>query len=404
MLAATPVHASAAVGRGESLAQQIPCVVAPKWMQPIQALPVGSNQQPVPNVALLGSRRAAFARRGWRGRSAADAPRAWMPLTLSCPNDPAMSTSTTRHFLQLPDLTPEEVRRVLELGRRIKAAPHEYAEALKNRVLLMIFAKPSLRTRVSFEAGMAQMGGHAIYYDLGNSPLGAGKESIADTARASTRMVDAVMARLFEHEEIEEFAAHSSVPVVNGLTNYTHPCQILADLMTVAEKKGTLEGLTLCYTGDAQNNVTHSLLYGCAMLGVNIRVACPSGAEYEPLPKVVARAKEYAAKHGSEVTVSHDAKAAAQKADVIYTDSWMSYHIPKDEAQARRQLFLPYQVNAELMQQAKPDAVFMNCLPAERGAEQTAEVIDGPNSIVFDQAENRLHAQKGLLVFLLAGG
>ena len=311
-------------------------------------------------------------------------------------------SATPRHLLRLPDLGPETVRQILQLGHTVKKSPQQFADALKQKTLLMIFAKPSLRTRVSFETGMTQLGGHAIYYDIANSPMGgAGKETIADSAAASTRMVDLVMARLFEHAQILEFAGSSRVPVINGLTNYTHPCQILADLLTIEEKKGELAGRTLAYCGDSNNNVTHSLLFGCAMTGVNIRVASPPGADYEPLPEVLALATEYASKSGSTVQVTHDAVEAVRGADVVYTDSWMSYHIPKDQRESRLRTFMPYQVTSDLMKHAKPDAVFMNCLPAMRGEEQTAEVVDGPQSIVFDQAENRLHAQKAAMLVLM---
>ncbi|MGE3854383.1 MAG: ornithine carbamoyltransferase [Planctomycetota bacterium] len=314
-----------------------------------------------------------------------------------------MSASPS-HLLRLPDLTVDTVKQILALGHAVKKSRETYADALKQKTLLMIFAKPSLRTRISFEAGMTQLGGHAIYYDIATSPMGGvGKETIADSARACTRMVDLVMARLFEHTQIEEFAANSSVPVINGLTNYTHPCQILADLMTIEEKKGvgSLPGRTLAYCGDGNNNVTHSLLYGCAMTGVNIRVACPAGTDYTPLAGVVELANDYASKAGSQVLITNDAAEAVSGADVVYTDSWMSYHIPKEQRPSRLATFMPFQVTEALMKLAKPDAVFMNCLPAMRGEEQTAGVVDGPQSIVFDQAENRLHAQKAAMLVLL---
>ena len=272
---------------------------------------------------------------------------------------------------------------------------------MHRKMLVMIFEKPSLRTRVSFETGACQMGGDAIYYDMSTSPMGAGKETIEDTVKTLNRYASIVMARLFKHEVMEEMAQHATIPVINGLTNFNHPCQILADLQTVAEHKGALAGLTLTYLGDSNNNVTHSLLYGCTKLGIHIRVGCPKGEEYSPLQSVVDQATEEAAKNGSTVTITHDPIAAVQDSDVVYTDSWMSYHIPKDQLEARVKMFTPYQVNGELMSHAKADAVFMNCLPAQRGFEQTAEVIDGPQSIVFDQAENRLHAQKAVMATLL---
>jgi ornithine carbamoyltransferase len=305
-----------------------------------------------------------------------------------------------RHLTSLYDFTSEELMKIIDLGIELKKNPEKYATALKDKTLLMIFEKPSLRTRVSFEVGMTQMGGHAIFYSIKDSPLGK-KESIEDTVKTASRYVDIIMARLFEHDHIMKMAEHSGVPVINALTNFSHPCQIACDLQIIKEKKGKLNGLKLTYLGDSNNNVTHSLLYGCSMVGMDIFVGCPKGEEFEPQPQVVAKAKEFAEKHGSKVVVTNDPIEAAKDADIIYTDSWMSYHIPKEKESERVKIFQPYQVNSDLMKQAKPDAVFMNCLPAMRGYEQTAEVIDGSQSIVFDQAENRLHVQKAIMLFLL---
>ena len=307
-----------------------------------------------------------------------------------------------QHLLSLSDWTTDEIDKVLTLATEVKAAPAKYADSMHRKTLVMIFEKPSLRTRVSFEIGMVQMGGHAIYYDLSTSPLGAGKETVHDTVKTLSRYGDVIMARLFKHETLEEMALHSSIPVINGLTDYSHPCQILADLLTVREHKGALKGRTLAYFGDSNNNVTHSLLFGCAMVGMNIRVGCPASAEYEPLPNVLEEARTHAERNGSEIVVTSDPLNAAQGADVIYTDSWMSYHIPKGQLAAREAALRPFQVSSEVMAAAAPDAIFMNCLPAMRGYEQAAEVIDGPQSVVFDQAENRLHAQKAV-VLTLAG-
>ena len=304
------------------------------------------------------------------------------------------------HLVNLDDWTPEEVTTLVAEAEAVKSNPYEYAESLKGQSLLMLFEKPSLRTRVSFEVGMTQLGGHAIYYPIEGSPLGK-KESIEDFARVTSRMVDGVIARLFEHSTMEALAEHSTIPVINALTNHTHPCQILSDLLTLKESKGELEGLTLAYVGDAFNNVTHSLMFGLPLAGVNVRVGCPEGAETSPAPAVVAKANEIAARTGTTVTVTHDAAEAVDGADAVYADSWMSYHIPKEQEEARKALFMPYQVNAELMKKAAPDAIFMNCLPAMRGYEQTAEVIDGPQSVVFPQAENRLHMQKALMIRLM---
>jgi ornithine carbamoyltransferase len=214
-------------------------------------------------------------------------------------------------------------------------------------------------------------------------------------------MCDLIMARLFKHEHMEILGRDCTIPVINGLTDFSHPCQIVGDLMTIAEHKGELKGRTLAYCGDSNNNVTHSLIYGCALAGVNIRVGCPQGEEYEPQPAVMAAGLKLAAATGASVSVHHDAAEAVKGADAVYTDSWMSYHIPADQRDERLATFMPYQVNAELMSHAEPDAIFMNCLPAMRGEEQTAEVIDGPQSVVFDEAENRLHIQKAIMLRLM---
>jgi ornithine carbamoyltransferase len=306
-----------------------------------------------------------------------------------------------RHLLTLNDWSSDQIAQAVTTARAIKAQPEVYADTLRRLTLCMFFEKPSLRTRLSFESGMNQMGGHAIYYDTSTSPFGGGKESIADTVRTTCRYVDIIMARLFKHEHLLEMAEHSTVPVINALTNFTHPGQILADLQTIQEKKGELAGLKLAYLGDSFNNVTHSLLFACPKMGVHLSIGCPAGKEYEPAGEPFSTAQADAAAQGVTVEVTPDAAAAVRDADVVYTDSWMSYHIPKDQAGARKDIFGPYQVTADLMKQAKPDAIFMNCLPAMRGMEQTAEVIDGPQSVVFDQAENRMHMHKALMLILL---
>ncbi|NQV09065.1 ornithine carbamoyltransferase [Candidatus Woesearchaeota archaeon] len=300
-----------------------------------------------------------------------------------------------KDLIDLSNLKKEEIEELIESAADIKKNPDKYNKAMDQKTLLMIFAKPSLRTRVSFETGMTRMGGHAIYYDISTSPMGKG-ETISDTAQTVSGYVDIIMARLFAHKDMEELSKYSKVPVINGLTDFNHPCQILSDLLTIREKKGEFNNLKLAYLGDANNNVTHSLLYGCAAAGINISVGCPE--EHSPKKEVVEKAKQIATK---EVIITHNAEEAAKDADVIYTDSWMSYHIPADEKEARMKVFMPYQVNKELMKHAKPDAVFMNCLPALRGMEQTADVIDGKQSIVFDQAENRMHMQNAIMLKLL---
>ena len=305
-----------------------------------------------------------------------------------------------KDLITLDAWNPDEVRAVLDLGRKVKAQPEDFRDRIAFKTLLMLFEKPSLRTRVSFETGMTQLGGHAIYYNISTSPLGK-KESIEDFARVITRMCDVIMARTFSHRSVEVLSELCTIPVVNGLTDFSHPCQILADLLTIEESKGELAGRTLTYMGDSNNNVTHSLIYGCALAGMNIRIGCPAGEAWEPQPQVLARGREIAS--GTEILVTHDAAEAARDTDVVYTDSWMSYHIDPAEREARLRDLMPYQVNTELMAHARPDAIFMNCLPAMRGDEQTAEVIDGPQSVVFQEAENRLHAQKALLLLLMGG-
>jgi ornithine carbamoyltransferase len=304
------------------------------------------------------------------------------------------------HLLKLSDWTSKEMLGAIDLGVAVKADTGRYAESCRNKTLLMFFEKPSLRTRLSFETGMTQMGGHAIYYNIKDSALGK-KENIHDFAKVACRYADIIMCRLFSHKILEEIAENSSVPVINGLTDFSHPCQILADLMTVREKKGKLEGLKLAYFGDSYNNVTHSLIYGCALAGMHIAVGCPDNPRMAPDKDVLLEGMRIAEKTGSRIEVLHDAAEAARDADVVYTDSWMSYHIPPEEEAGRVKAFKPYQVDAKLMAHAKKDAIFMNCLPAMRGYEQTAEVIDGPQSVVFDEAENRMHAQKALILRLL---
>jgi ornithine carbamoyltransferase len=306
-----------------------------------------------------------------------------------------------KHLISLQDWSPEFILEILNLAAEVKRNPQNYADAMRRKTLMMMFEKPSLRTRVSFETGFTQMGGHAIYYDLATSPLSSGKENVADMVRVVSRYVDIIMGRLYEQKHIEEMAALSRVPVINGLTNYDHPCQILADLQTILEHKGKLKGLKLAYLGDAHNNVTHALMFGCTKMGMDISVGCPAGAEYMPMDDVLAASKANAATSGAKVLVTHDAAEAARNADIVYTDTWMSYHIPAHKSEMRIKVFMPYQVNGALMAHAKKDAIFMNCLPAVRGYEQTAEVIDGPQSVVFDEAENRLHVQKAVMLRLL---
>lgn len=303
-----------------------------------------------------------------------------------------------KHLLSMQDLTSKEIEAILDLSEELKQKLRkgESHQLLHRKTLGMLFAKPSTRTRVSFETAMTQLGGHAIYMGWNDLQLGRG-ETIADTARTLSGYVDAVMARLFKHEDIVELARYSKVPVINGLTDTHHPCQTLADLMTIRERKGKLKGLKLSWVGDG-NNVCNSLLLGCTLVGMNVSAACPRG--YEPLADIVAQAKNNAAKTGARVEISNDPKNAVAGADVIYTDVWASMGQEKERGQ-RLKDFQGYQVNVELLKHAKKDVIFMHCLPAHRGEEVTDDVIDGPHSVVWDQAENRMHAQKGILVLLM---
>ena len=306
-----------------------------------------------------------------------------------------------KDLISLRDWSADKIKQVLDLAAKIKSDPVAYKHAMEQKSLLMIFEKPSLRTRLSFEAGMTQMGGHAIYYHTENSPMGSGKESISDSMKTASRFVDIIMARLYNHDDLIEMASQSTVPVINALTNDSHPCQILADLLSIQEKKGILKNLKIAYVGDGFNNVTHSLMTGATKLGLDIAVASPYGDQYMPSEEITNLCRSYANDSGGSVFVTNSAEDAVKGADVIYTDSWMSYHIPEDQKSDRIELFMPYQVNKDLLSLANPDAIFMNCLPATRGCEQTADVIDGPQSIVFDQAENRLHAQKAVMLSLI---
>lgn len=305
------------------------------------------------------------------------------------------------NLLSLADWSRDQIEETIKLALQIKQNPEKYSQALAGRILLMFFEKPSLRTRVSFEAAMLQMGGHAIFYDLGTSLWGVGKETTADTARTASRYVDGIMARLFSRKHIQELAEQATVPVINGLTDFEHPCQAMGDLMTIQQKKGRLQGLKLAYVGDGNNNVTHSLLDGCAKMGLNMTVGCPEDSTYHPTATVLERAQTFSKETGGRIEVVHDAKESVSGANVIYTDTWMSYHIPAEERENRFRVLEPFKVTPDLMKCANPDATFMHCLPAQRGVEVTAEVLDGPQSVVFDQAENRLHSEKAILLILL---
>ncbi|MBA7589399.1 Ornithine carbamoyltransferase [subsurface metagenome] len=246
---------------------------------------------------------------------------------------------------------------------------------------------------------MQQLGGHAIFYSIKDSPLGK-KENIHDTAKAASRYVNIMAARLFKRHDMLDLAQHAEVPVINMLDDFAHPCQMMGDFLTIKEKKGRLDNLKISYFGDAYNNVTYDLMRIAAIFGLELDVACPVGSEYTPEQEVLDEVSQISKETGAYVNIIHDAYNAARDSDIIYTDSWMSYGIPVEKEEERRKIFTPFQVNSQIMETAKPDAIFMNCLPAKRGYEQTAEVIDGPQSIVFDQAENRLHGQKAIMLFL----
>jgi ornithine carbamoyltransferase len=306
------------------------------------------------------------------------------------------SAPMPRHLLVDDDLSAAEQVAVLDEADRMKKDRFSHRPLAGPRSVAVVFEKPSTRTRLSFEIGIAELGGHPVILDAQSTQLGRG-ETIEDTARVMSRYVDAIVIRTFGQDRIEALAAASSVPVVNALTDYAHPCQALADLQTIREHKGTLAGLTLAYLGDG-NNMAHSLMLAGAIAGLHVRVGSPKG--FEPLEAVVTRASELATASGGSVAVTNDAAAAAAGADVLYTDVWASMG-QESEAAGRLDAFRPYAIDERAVAAAAPDVVVMHCLPAHRGEEIAAAVIDGPASIVFDQAENRLHAQKALLAFLL---
>ncbi|MFO2549499.1 ornithine carbamoyltransferase [Alicyclobacillus cycloheptanicus] len=304
-----------------------------------------------------------------------------------------------RDLLDFSDYTPDELESLLKLGLVLKEAQKSgfRHELLPGKTVALVFDKASTRTRVSFEVGMLQLGGHALFMPGSATQMGRG-EPVPDTARVMSRYVDGIMIRTFSHEMVRELAAYATVPVINGLTDDHHPCQVLADAMTIWEHKGTLKGVTVAYIGDG-NNMANSWLQAASKLGMNIRVSSPPG--FLPPSAIVEEAKRSAVANRSQVLVTPDPVRAVEGADVIVTDVWASMG-DEDEAEVRKTIFADYQVNAELAGHAKPDYLFLHCLPAHRGEEVTAEVIDGEHSVVFDEAENRLHAQKAVLAALLA--
>jgi ornithine carbamoyltransferase len=301
-----------------------------------------------------------------------------------------------RDLLSIDDLTPGELGTLLDLSSKAKAQPGDYTGRLAGRSVALIFEKPSTRTRVSFEVAVAETGGFPVAVSSAELQLGAG-ETIEDTGRVLSRYVQAIVLRTFEQERLELLAAAATVPVVNALSDFEHPCQCLADLMTVREVKGELAGRTITYLGDG-NNVTHSLLLGGAKAGMHVRVGTPPG--FEPIPQVVQRAADIAMETGGSVSVTHDPIEASRDADVLYTDVWASMG-QEAEADERALVFPAYALDAEKVAVARPDVAVMHCLPAHRGQEITDEVIDGPHSVVWDQAENRLHTQKALMLWLV---
>ncbi len=301
-----------------------------------------------------------------------------------------------KDFLSVDDLRADELAELLRLSAEVKARPEAYAEHLRGRAVALIFEKPSTRTRVSFEVAVSSTGGHAVVLNAGDLQLGRG-ETIEDTGRVLSRYVHAIVLRTFEQERLEVLARAATVPVVNSLSDFEHPCQALADLLTVQERLGTLAGRTLVYLGDG-NNVAHSLLLAGALSGMTVRCSTPPG--FEPIPQVVHRAEEIAARTGGAIELLHDPVEAATDAHVLYTDVWASMG-QEEESDERALVFPAYQLSQKLVDVADDDVVVLHCLPAHRGQEITDEVIDGPHSAVWDQAENRVHTQKALLLRLL---
>ena len=301
-----------------------------------------------------------------------------------------------RDFLSMDDLSSEEIVRLLDDADEAKVNPGEWSQRLTGKQVALIFEKPSTRTRVSFEVAVTSLGGHALVLRGDDLQLGRG-ETIEDTGRVLSRYVDAIVVRTFGQDRLERLAQASSAPVVNALSDSEHPCQCLADLQTIREKKGSLQGLALAYLGDG-NNVAHSLMLGGAKLGMDVRIACPPG--YEPFPQVVDRCTDIAAKTGARITVTNVIAEAATGADLLYTDVWASMG-QEEEAESRASTFARFQIGTDVVDMADPEVLVMHCLPAHRGEEISAAVLDGPRSVVWDQAENRLHSQKALLAWLL---
>lgn len=301
-----------------------------------------------------------------------------------------------KDFLSIHDLTQYQFNELMDLTWEVKEKPRRFRDRLKNRILAMIFQKPSLRTRMTFEAGMLQLGGEAIYLSPSDIQLGT-RESVYDVGKNLERWVDGIMIRTFAHQDVIDLAQAACIPVINALSDLLHPCQAMADFFTLKEKKGNLNNITMAYVGDG-NNVCHSLLFAAAKAGSRMAVATPSG--YEPNPEILKQAREDGKDTGFDVHLTSDPSEAVKEADAVYTDVWASMG-QEHEKEQRAKIFAPYQVNGALMLKATADALFMHCLPAHRGEEVTGDVIDSVQSVVFDQAENRLHFQKAIMLLLL---
>ncbi|HSL87938.1 MAG TPA: ornithine carbamoyltransferase [Ignavibacteriaceae bacterium] len=303
-----------------------------------------------------------------------------------------------KNLISIADLSIEEIYQIFDVSKSLKeklytGEPHKY---LEGKTLGMIFTKRSTRTRVSFETGIYQLGGIGMYFGPNDLQLGT-SESISDTAKVLGRYLDGIMIRTFDHQDVVDLGKYAGIPVINGLTDLLHPCQVLTDLFTVLEKKRVLKGLKLAYIGDG-NNMAHSLLNGCSKVGMNIAIASPSG--YKPIKDIVENAKKFAKYMGSKIEITDDPVAAVKNADIVYTDVWASMG-QEQEAQERKKKFARYQVNPKLVKNAKSDYLFMHCLPAHRGEEVVNEVADSPNSVIFDEAENRLHVQKAIMALVM---
>jgi ornithine carbamoyltransferase len=301
-----------------------------------------------------------------------------------------------KHILSDFDLSMDELKTVLELSTTIKQNPTEYTKSLSNKTLLMLFELPSLRTRISFEAGMTQLGGHAIFFGVGEGGFTRG-EGLEDGVKVLSRYADCIMARVLKHQDLERIGKISTVPIINGMTEKYHPCQNMADLLTIQEKKGDLKGLNISYVGDGGCNTASSTMIGCSSMGMKVTIVCPDHSNYSPNPEILSIVEKGT---GNPVKISHEPEKGVDGADIIYTDVWVSAGM-EEEKKHRMEYFPPYQVNMNLVENAKDDVIVMHCMPAHRGLEITSDVMDSGKAVLIDQAENRMHAQKGLLYWLL---